>query len=209
MNSNSHSQPSLERRDSLLPSMASGPPPLLSSSSFADGGFSNSSQNMMGGTPVRPEDFIERGCFFFYDAHHEDETAEADDILLYFYPEEVPRDSKLFLQGACSAMIAFASKFTNKPVDVVTLKRTKIAFKSLPGKITLVLLFILLLLLHDGDAEADDGVSQVLTSSAMGEEDATLAYQLEALYRAFRFYNGSFADVFEVRTLPPHPSLRS
>ncbi|ELR23328.1 uncharacterized protein ACA1_069120 [Acanthamoeba castellanii str. Neff] len=31
----------------------------------------------------------------------------------------------------------------------------------------------------------------------MGEEDATLAYQLEALYRAFRFYNGSFADVFE------------
>jgi hypothetical protein len=39
---------------------------------------------------------------------------------------------------------------------------------------------------------------QVLTSTIVGEEDATLAYQLEALYRAFRFYNGSFADVFEV-----------
>jgi hypothetical protein len=102
----------------------------------------------MGGTPVRPEDFIERGCFFFYDAHHEDETAEADDILLYFYPEEVPRDSKLFLQGACSAMIAFASKFTNKPVDVVTLKRTKIAFKSLPGKITLVLLLFMMVMMR-------------------------------------------------------------
>jgi len=112
--------------------------------------------------------------FFFYDDLHEDEAAEPDEIILFFYPDEVPRDSKLFLQGGCSAMINFASKFTSNPVDVVTLKRTKIAFKQL-GKITMV-----------------------LTSSNIGEEDDTLCYQLEVLYRAFRFYNGSFPDVFEL-----------
>jgi hypothetical protein len=128
------------RRESLAPTSSSSSLP--SSASFSDG-FPSTPQASQppaaaAATTLAPEDFLNRGCFFFYDAHHEDETAEADDILLYFYPEEVPRDTKLFLQGACSAMVAFASKFTNKTVDVVTLKRTKIAFKALPGKITLV-----------------------------------------------------------------------
>ncbi len=104
-------------------------------------------------------DFLEKGCFFIYDSLHEEETADQEEIMLFFHPEEVPLHSKLFLQGktglqsfccfrrigytiyftgACSAMIAFASKFTNKPVDIVTLKHTKLAFKNLPGKISMV-----------------------------------------------------------------------
>ncbi len=46
--------------------------------------------------------------------------------------------------------------------------------------------------------ELKDGNKQVLTSSVVGEEDETLCYQLDCLYRAFQFYYGSFENIFQV-----------
>ncbi|KAL6045011.1 melanosome assembly [Balamuthia mandrillaris] len=115
-------------------------------------------------------------CFFFYDSFHQEETADPEEIMLFFYPEEVPVQTKLFLLGGCSAMIAFAKNFTEQAVDVVSLKgSTKMAFKQLPGDVTLV-----------------------LTSNDRKEEDATLCAQLDNLCRAFWFYNGPFEDVLEL-----------
>jgi hypothetical protein len=37
----------------------------------------------------------------------------------------------------------------------------------------------------------------------MNEDDATLSTQLDMMYKAFVFYNGTFADIFEVRLFSP------
>jgi hypothetical protein len=41
-------------------------------------------------------------------------------------------------------------------------------------------------------------VLQVLTSNAISEDDDTLSTQLDMMYKAFVFYNGTFPDIFEV-----------
>jgi hypothetical protein len=52
-------------------------------------------------------------CFFIYDNMLEDEFAEQDELLLYFYPPEVDLMKQLFLLGGCSAMISFAKNFAS------------------------------------------------------------------------------------------------
>jgi len=76
--------------------------------------------------------------FFFYDPLFGDELTLAEDYLLYFYPEDVPLDNQINLQGAAAAMVAFASQFTNEPINVVSLKYIKMAIKCLPNQIIMV-----------------------------------------------------------------------
>jgi hypothetical protein len=76
--------------------------------------------------------------FFFYDPLFGDELTPSEDYLLYFYPDDVPLDSQINLQGSAAAMVAFASQFTKEPINVVQLKYIKMAIKSLPNQIIMV-----------------------------------------------------------------------
>jgi len=146
---------------------------------------------------------MEHGCFFIFDNYAEDEKVLDELILLYFHPEDTPLAGKLYLQGACAAMVPFVQIFTNKPIQIAYFKHTKMAFKTFPGPITMVLprLTPQKSCPTLASAGAHGAWLQVLTSNAVGEEDATLMYQLETLYKAFRFYNGSIADVMVVEAL--------
>ncbi len=76
--------------------------------------------------------------FFFYDPLFGDELTPSEDYLLYFYPDDVPLDSQINLQGSAAAMVAFASQFTKEPINVVQLKYIKMAIKALPNQIIMV-----------------------------------------------------------------------
>jgi hypothetical protein len=112
-------------------------------------------------------------CFFIFDDLYGDEMAKEDELVLYFYPPEVPLNKKLFILGGCHAMISFAKNFTKGPAEVVRGEHVKFAVKEL-GKVVMVLA---------GDVlDTDDAITQ----------------QLNSIYNAFMFFNGSFDRVLEV-----------
>ena len=57
-----------------------------------------------------------KGCFFIYDTHHHEETADPEEFMLFFYPEvlggkKLSAETKSYLLGACSALITFAQRY--------------------------------------------------------------------------------------------------
>eukprot|EP01112_Ceratiomyxa_fruticulosa_P005905 TRINITY_DN1671_c0_g1_i4.p1 TRINITY_DN1671_c0_g1~~TRINITY_DN1671_c0_g1_i4.p1 ORF type:complete len:668 (+),score=122.64 TRINITY_DN1671_c0_g1_i4:69-2072(+) len=120
---------------------------------------------------ARSTEFLQH-CFFIYDDWGQDEKAEEEDFILYFYPPSVPLRSRIFLQGAFSAMINFANNFTNWPLEVLCLERSKAAIHQV-GPITMVL------------------------TAPMDEPDKSLIAHLNMIFKAFLFYNRSFKFVLE------------
>jgi hypothetical protein len=116
-----------------------------------------------------------KGCFFIHDDFHNENEEEAtgDELLLFFYPTHVPPNSRLFIIGGCIALRAFAKGFTKSPVTMLTMERVKFAVKE-EGNITMAL------------------------STDINDPDSAVLDHLDAIYRAFKFFNGSFSTVQEV-----------
>jgi hypothetical protein len=121
---NSSGSPSMEGSSSPYPSSPSPSLGAASSTSFLSSSSSSPSSSSY--------------SFFFYDALFIDEHTPDSEYLLYFYPEDVPLESQVNLQGSAAAMVAFASQFTKEPINVVQLKYIKMAIKHLPNQIIMV-----------------------------------------------------------------------
>jgi len=111
-------------------------------------------------------------CFFIYDNMCEDEFAQQEELLLFFHPEEVEINKKLFLLGGCAAMLAFSKHFSPSTVKVMKMERIKLAIKE-EGKVVLVL------------------------TSEITDSDDAVSNQLALLYDAFCFFCGSFEILLE------------
>jgi hypothetical protein len=94
-----------------------------------------------------------RNSFFIFDDYSQDELADQKEVILYFYPKEVPLNKyvwllpidhylfsivcfsssssffffrrQLFLMGCSSAMVSFAKEFSKVPVQVVKMETYK------------------------------------------------------------------------------------
>eukprot|EP01104_Vermistella_antarctica_P012866 TRINITY_DN3794_c0_g1_i2.p1 TRINITY_DN3794_c0_g1~~TRINITY_DN3794_c0_g1_i2.p1 ORF type:complete len:505 (+),score=68.76 TRINITY_DN3794_c0_g1_i2:190-1704(+) len=138
----------------------------MSSSSLSSSGATRG-----GDDPPPPADDLSR-CLLIFDDLCEDESAASDQLVLYFYPPTVPLNSRLFLLGACSAMVAFVRNFTDEPAETMMLDRAKFAFRQI-GKVTMVL------------------------TGRTTDDDSTIVEHLSSVYDAFRFYCGSFEAMYE------------
>ena len=96
-------------------------------------------------------EFLEH-CFFIFDEAGQDESMEAEEISVYFYPEQgLDLHKQLLLEGSISAMIVYATQFNpTESVRVLALSRAKFAIKKV-GQFTIVV---------TGRADEGDGVLQ-------------------------------------------------
>ncbi len=136
----------------------------------------------VGSTPSTPNfnvnsnssDHLSGSFFIFDDYHSEDEEASGEELLLFFYPSHVTLNKRLFLLGGCSALVAFAKNFTSAPVEVLKMEKVKFAIKE-EGKMIMAL------------------------TTDISDPDSAVVNHLELIYNAFKFFNGSFSSVKEVR----------
>jgi alpha-tubulin suppressor-like RCC1 family protein len=148
---------------------------------YETAGEHTSSSQQAGSGPVgrRPSKPLEDG-----------EYCDAEDLILSFYPPDVPTDVQLFLVGASSALFFFARGFDDDPQlmssqdgskrspgadeehrSVISLESTKMALRRVDTSITMVL------------------------TGFIEEADEDLLHHLEAAWAAFKFYHGGFLSV--------------
>eukprot|EP00003_Mantamonas_plastica_P032303 TRINITY_DN872_c0_g1_i4.p1 TRINITY_DN872_c0_g1~~TRINITY_DN872_c0_g1_i4.p1 ORF type:complete len:392 (-),score=102.69 TRINITY_DN872_c0_g1_i4:1078-2253(-) len=102
---------------------------------------------------------------------------------MYFYPDTVEDDFKLFLIGACSALFDIAHKFSTvigpfdevpadfeQELQVVTLDKFKMGFKQV-------------------------GTTTMVFTGSANTPDSVMINHLNTFVQAFSFFNGSFEDL--------------
>ena len=136
-------------------------------------------------------------AFFMFDDAWQDEMAEQDDLLLFFFPMDVSIDKKLFLLGGCSAMVSFSKTFS-QPSNSTSLASSSSA-NSL-GNIADVNKPDELVIRMDKFkfAVKEECGAHMILSGESSDTDSTILEVLNLVWNAFRFFNGSFQELKEV-----------
>jgi hypothetical protein len=106
-------------------------------------------------------------CFFIYDDFYKDEAANPEDIILFFWPEEVPQKEQTDIHGSCGVIVDFKVGADNSDVPIVELGKMKFTFKKI-GKFRMVLV------------------------SDISDSNVSLLQEMDFLWKGFQFFNGSF-----------------